>query len=353
LLAAAVSVGSALLWVIIRRMNRKLLRLVADIGVGATQVAGAAGQVASASQKLAQGASEQAAGLEETSASAQEVNSMAQKNTENSQTAADVTANAGRKFGQTNALLEQMVTAMQEITSSSDQIAKIIKVIDEIAFQTNILALNAAVEAARAGEAGMGFAVVADEVRTLAQRSAQAARDTAGLIERSVATSHEGRARVDQVAAAMRSIAADAAQVHTLVAEVHTASAEQARGIQQIASSVAQIETVTQTSAASCEESAAAAQEMLAHAALVKRVADALSDMVTTPKAGGLPARDSGPARTQQPSEPKPSGSKSSLVALSAAVAAPAKTKAPAYPRFERPSRSQVADEVFPLDTND
>ena len=135
-----------------------------------------------------------------------------------------------------------------------NKIAKIIKVIDEIAFQTNILALNAAVEAARAGEAGMGFAVVADEVRSLAQRCAQAAKDTAALIEESILKSGDGKGKVDQVTTAIRTITADTTSVKTLVEEVSLASQEQARGIQQIGKAIVQMEQVTQSTAANAEE---------------------------------------------------------------------------------------------------
>jgi methyl-accepting chemotaxis protein len=205
---------------------------------------------------------------------------MAHKNSDNSKEAAGLVTGSQEKFIQTNRSLEQMVTAMQEINASSDKIAKIIKVIDEIAFQTNILALNAAVEAARAGEAGMGFAVVADEVRNLAQRSAQAARDTASLIEESIAKSNEGKAKVDQVAVAIRGITEESGKVKILVDEVSMGSQEQARGLEQIAKAITQMEQVTQQTAASAEESAAAAEELSAQSESVKDVLRRLTAMV-------------------------------------------------------------------------
>jgi methyl-accepting chemotaxis protein len=169
---------------------------------------------------------------------------------------------------------------MQQINASSDKISKIIKVIDEIAFQTNILALNAAVEAARAGEAGMGFAVVADEVRNLAQRSAQAAKDTAGLIEESIATSREGSAKLEQVAGVIRAITESATQVKTLVDEVNMGSQEQSKGIDQIAKAVAQMDQVTQGTAASAEESASASEELSAQAQALNHIVSALGTLV-------------------------------------------------------------------------
>ena len=170
--------------------------------------------------------------------------------------------------------------SMQEINSSSDKISKIIKVIDEIAFQTNILALNAAVEAARAGEAGMGFAVVADEVRNLAQRSAQAARDTAGLIEESIAKSNDGKTKLDLVATAVHSIIASADKVKVLVDEVNVGSQEQARGIEQVSRAIQQMEKITQTNAASAEESASASEELSAQSEALKAIAGRLNHMV-------------------------------------------------------------------------
>ena len=205
---------------------------------------------------------------------------MARKNSENSRTAADLMTQSQQKFVQTNHSLDQSVVAMGEINTQSDKIAKIIKVIDEIAFQTNILALNAAVEAARAGEAGMGFGVVADEVRNLAQRCAQAAKDTAALIEESIAKSDDGKLKVDQVAAAIRAINEDTARVKTLVDEVNMGSQEQAKGIEQIGQAITQMERVTQTSAANAQETAAAAEELSAQSETLKEVVERLAAMV-------------------------------------------------------------------------
>jgi methyl-accepting chemotaxis protein/methyl-accepting chemotaxis protein-1 (serine sensor receptor) len=173
-----------------------------------------------------------------------------------------------------------MLAAMGEINTQSDRISRIIKVIDEIAFQTNILALNAAVEAARAGEAGMGFAVVADEVRNLAQRCTQAARDTAALIEESIAKSNDGSVKVDRVATAIRTVSGEAAKVKTLVEEVNSGSQEQARGIEQIGKAILQMQQVTQTTAANAEECAAAAEELNAQSAALKATVSRIRVMV-------------------------------------------------------------------------
>jgi len=173
-----------------------------------------------------------------------------------------------------------MVQAMSQVSGSGDKIAKIIRVIDEIAFQTNILALNAAVEAARAGEAGMGFAVVADEVRTLAQRCAAAAQDTTSLIEESIATTATAGQRVDLVAGSIRAITEHAEKLKSLVETVNTNSHQQTAGIGQVQSAIAQMETVTQTTAANAEESAAASEELSAQADEMKNAAAQLLAMV-------------------------------------------------------------------------
>jgi methyl-accepting chemotaxis protein/methyl-accepting chemotaxis protein-1 (serine sensor receptor) len=279
LLCACLVVGGVALFVV-RQTTRVLHGIASNIGEGAEQVASAAVQVSSASQSLAQGSSEQAASLEETSSSSEEINSMTRKNAENSKVAAEFTSQVDQRVAAANQTLEQMAASMTEINTSSEKVSKIIKVIDEIAFQTNILALNAAVEAARAGEAGMGFAVVADEVRNLAQRCAQAARDTASLIEESITKSRDGMSKLDQVAGAIQSITESAAKVKTLVDEVNLGSQEQARGIEQIAKAIAQMEQVTQKNAANAEQSASASEELSGQAETMRSVVGELQAMV-------------------------------------------------------------------------
>ena len=264
----------------VRRIVRDLARADWEISEGAEQVAAAASQISSASQSLAKSSSDQAASLEQTSSSNEEINSMARQNSANSRDAAALVQESQERIAATNNLLNEMVEAIGEINSHSDKISKIIRVIDEIAFQTNILALNAAVEAARAGEAGMGFAVVADEVRNLAQRSASAARDTAALIEESIASSSVGKTKVDQVASAIRTMTADSTRVKTLVDEVNLGSQEQARGIDQIGKALTHMEHLTQNTAAAAEQSAAAAVELTAQSESLKQIVARLTDMV-------------------------------------------------------------------------
>jgi methyl-accepting chemotaxis protein len=267
----AVALGAAVFFVV-RGISKTLAESIEELLDGADQVANAASQVSSASQSLAQGASEQAASLEETSASSEEINSMARKNTDNSRTTAQLLQQSQEKVAMANRHLEEMVNSMNDINESSGKISKIIKVIDEIAFQTNILALNAAV--------GMGFAVVADEVRSLAQRSAQAAKDTAILIEDSISKSSEGKGKVDQVAGAIRAVTEDTMRIKVMVDEVSLGSEEQSRGIDQIGKAIGQMEQVTQTSAASAEEAAASAEELSAQSEAMKDVVSRLQAMV-------------------------------------------------------------------------
>ncbi len=246
--------------------TRTLRAVAARLSASASEISSATRQVSSISQSLAEGASRQAASLEETFASALQLTSMTNRNAKNSKTAADVMASVDAQVRVGNRAVDEMLVSMREITSSSKKISSFMKVIDEIAFQTNILALNAAVEAARAGVAGAGFAVVADEVRNLAQRSAQAARDTADLIADSIGRSNDGGARLQHVADVIRSITDSAAKVKLLVDQVSVGSGEQASGIAGISKSVERIEQVTQSTAASAEQSASASGEMAAQA---------------------------------------------------------------------------------------
>ena len=248
-----------------------------QLGGFSSQVDAAARQVSASSQSLAQGASEQAASIEETTASIEEINSTARRNTENSAMTATLVSDSQRKFDLTNRSLDEMVLAMDGLNTSSVEISKIIRVIDQIAFQTNILALNAAVEAARAGESGAGFAVVANEVRSLAHRSAQAASDTASLIEDSISRTHAARSKVDEVAIAIRSITAETDRMKSLVDEISLASVEQSQGLAQVTRSIRNMNEVTQNNAATSEESAAAALQLRTQSSAIQSIIEQLT----------------------------------------------------------------------------
>jgi methyl-accepting chemotaxis protein len=276
---------------IVGSINRSLQATIGQLEETAGQTVSSAGQVSSASQSLAEGASEQAASLEETSASLEELSSMTKHNSENARRADELAKGTRAAADKGLGDMQTMNVAMTAIQTSSNDIAKIIKTIDEIAFQTNILALNAAVEAARAGETGKGFAVVAEEVRSLAQRSAQAARETTAKIEGAVANTAQGVEMSHHVEHSLHEIATAIRQVNDLVAEVANASHEQTQGISQINLAVGQMDKVTQSNAASAEESASAAQELNSQAADMKDSVAKLHQLVGGGRTG-TPARE-------------------------------------------------------------
>jgi methyl-accepting chemotaxis protein/methyl-accepting chemotaxis protein-1 (serine sensor receptor) len=259
----------ASLWVLasVRSVNRTLLGLTEQLRDNASRVWSNAAHVQDSSERLSKGAAEQAASIEETSASMEEMASMTRHNSENSVAAARLMAEVARQVTESNTSLEAMVSSMSGIRESSAKVARIIRTIDEIAFQTNILALNAAVEAARAGAAGMGFAVVADEVRNLAQRSAQAAKDTTSLIDEAASNASDGNARVQEVVSKITLISGSIVEAKRLVDEVSNASRQQVEGIQQVTQTLSQMERVTQATAASAQAGAAASGDLNEQAA--------------------------------------------------------------------------------------
>ncbi len=279
-LLIAFVVASATWYLVARGIAGKVHRVVALLSEGAEQVSSAAGQVSSASQSLAEGATEQAAGLEETSSSLEEMASMTKQNADNAQQANGLSSEARKSAGMGTEAVSRMNAAIQQIQKSSDETAKIIKVIDEIAFQTNLLALNAAVEAARAGEAGKGFAVVAEEVRNLAMRSAEAAKNTANMIQESVKNAKNGVDIASEVTKVLDEIVLNVGKTTDLVSEIAAASQEQAQGIDQVNTAVAQMDKVTQQNAANAEESASASEELTAQAESMNEIVGQLVTLV-------------------------------------------------------------------------
>ena len=263
-----------------RRISGPITRIIADLRSGSDQINSAANQVSMASQTLAEGSSEQAASLEESSASLEELSSMTKRNADSAQHAKQAASQARASAATGTERMRAMQTAMQEIKTSSADIAKILKTIDEISFQTNILALNAAVEAARAGEAGAGFAIVAEEVRALAQRSALAAKETATKIDESVAKSNQGAQISAEVAQSLDVIQQQVLQLDQLVGEIAFASGEQNQGISQVSLAVTQMDQVTQSNAASAEETAAASQDLNSQASVLSDAVQSLQALV-------------------------------------------------------------------------
>ncbi|MFP4193105.1 MAG: methyl-accepting chemotaxis protein [Candidatus Hydrogenedentota bacterium] len=281
-----------------RSIANALKRVIESLSAGADQVSSAADQVAQSGQSLAEGASEQASSLEESSASLEEMASMTRQNSENANEADKAAREAHEGAQRGGKALEEMLNTMEKIKASSDETAKIIQTIDEIAFQTNLLALNAAVEAARAGDAGKGFAVVAEEVRNLAQRSAEAARNTSALIEGSQQNAQEGVTASQDVSKVLNEVSGAIDRVAQLIAEVSAASNEQTQGIEQINTAVAQMDQVTQTNAGNAEEAAAAGEELTSQAHELLQMVNTLTEVV---KGAGSAASHNGARGAQRP----------------------------------------------------
>ncbi len=299
--AVAVVLGLApfVAWFFAQRVSRRLRQTADQLREAAAQVVSASVQVSTSAQSLSRGATEQAAALEESSASMEQMGAMTRRNADSAQQASSLMTAVDEQAATSNRLLGEMVTAMTAIQESSGKVSKIIKTIDEIAFQTNILALNAAVEAARAGEAGMGFAVVADEVRNLAQRAAQAARDTAGLLEESSASAQRGSQQVERVAGSIAQFTESVGQVRAIADSVSAASRQQAQGITLVTSAIQQMEHVTQTTAATAQESAAVSEQLSAQAETTMQVVREMEELI----AGANAAPPNGPnvaARTTE-----------------------------------------------------
>jgi len=268
------------------------------------ELATAAAQVSMSAQSLAQTASEQAASLEETSATMEELAAMTRQNADRAQRVATLMHKTDQDVADSNASMGAAIQSMIAIDQSSQRVSRILKTIDEITFQTNILALNAAVEAARAGEAGLGFAAVAEEVRNLAQRSASAARDTAVLVEESMANSRDGRGKVEQLGAALDSITAQVREAREFLDEVTTGSLQQAQGIAQITEAITQMEQITQLMATTSEQNAAASEEMSAYSTSAIKVASALQRFVDGKETDATSVPHAGAAALAQHAQP-------------------------------------------------
>jgi methyl-accepting chemotaxis protein/methyl-accepting chemotaxis protein-1 (serine sensor receptor) len=273
------AVLSALLVRVMTGIGTLIRSLSEEMSNSSNEVMAASQQVSSSAQELSRGAQSQAAAVEETAAAMEEIAATARQNTDHATRCADLMTATTRGVEATNQRLGEMLGSMESIRESSGKVSNIIKTIDEIAFQTNLLALNAAVEAARAGAAGMGFAVVADEVRTLAQRSAEAARGTAALIEESISRAEQGSTKLAQVGEAITEITAHAQDVKGLVDGMSIAARQQTDGIEQVRSALTSMEQTSQRTAALAEEAAAASEELAAQSEVARHSAQSLAQL--------------------------------------------------------------------------
>lgn len=277
---STILISQYIAWLVSSSIDKSVITILSDLSGTSENLSSLSKELTSNAHKLAEGSTEQASSIQETSSTLEESSSMVHQTTQNTKEA-DILAKKTKEVADKgDAEMQVMLGAMNELKTSSGEISKIIKVIDEIAFQTNILSLNAAVEAARAGEAGKGFAVVAEEVRTLAQRSAQAAKDTAGIIERNINLSEKCLVITKQVGESLSEINNESAKVSELLGEITTASQEQEIGIRQINQAISQMEHVIQANAITAQGTAVSADQLNVYSETLKTIMDTLNYLI-------------------------------------------------------------------------
>jgi len=335
---------------IVRSTSKLLKHLVMGLTNAASEVNGAAQQVEASSESLASGTSEQAASLEETSASLEQASTMTRQNADNARHANSLMMEMAAVVGSADSAMQELTGSMDEALTSSEETSKIIKTIDDIAFQTNLLALNAAVEAARAGEAGAGFAVVADEVRNLAQRAAEAAKNTATLLEDTTGKIRTGSTMLGNATEAFGKVAENAGKAKELIDEISVASQEQSQGIDQISTAVNEIDKVTQQNAATSEEAASASTELSAQAATMLTYIDELGTLIGRQ---GLSSRHAANKKAILPGR-APRKEKKNETEKKKPLALPPKQQSRRAPDpKEKAQPPRKAEELIPFDDNE
>lgn len=331
---ATIIISQYIAWLVTKNIEQSIKSVTEDLSDTSSNLTTLSRELTTTSNKLAEGSTQQAASIQETSSTLEESSSMVHQTTQNTKEA-EVLARKTKDFANKgNSEMQVMLGAMEELKKSSGEIAKIIKVIDEIAFQTNILSLNAAVEAARAGEAGKGFAVVAEEVRNLAQRSAQAAKDTARIIESNIELSEKCLNITDQVSSSLVEINNESGKVSELLGEISTASQEQEIGIGQINKAISQMEHVLQSNAATAQESARSADRLSIYEDTLKRIMDELNFLIDGVTHVQTSVKSIGKIKSAEKNLPKP-------VAIKAAPVNKTKVEV---------SRTVNPEDVIPLD---
>ena len=346
LLVMAVLFATLVIGIVANSVIKPISRVISDLTRGADNLLDAANQVSAASNELADGATRQAASLEETSSALEEVSSMSKQNAENVNQTSKMAEDARNSAEVAQNSMVKMSDAIGGIKRSSDQTAIIMKTIDEFAFQTNLLALNAAVEAARAGEAGAGFAVVAEEVRSLALRSAEAAKQTAQLIEESQKNADNGVAAAEEVREILGAIVEGVKKVSNLAREITVASDEQAVGVNQINLAVSEVDKVTQGNAAISEEAASASEELSGQAKELNALVHSLAEIVGAKAAPASGGSGGAPRREEQ-------WERRAVPALPAAKAKPTAAAGRGAKKLSAPPvkpKAARAEEVIPFD---
>ncbi len=340
-----------------RKLMGGLRPAVTTLRQTSDQLAREGASMAASSEQIAGGATSQAASLEQTSATLEEIFSMTRQNADNAQEANAFTQNTNQAIQQAGEAMRKIAAAMQEIATAGHETRNIVKTIDEIAFQTNLLALNAAVEAARAGEAGAGFAVVADEVRSLAMRAAEAAKNTAGLIDETVSKIEEGASLVTNAEDAFSTISESSAKVAALISEIAGASQEQANGIEQLNAAVSAMDSVVQANAGHAEDNSNAAKELNSRAQVLRQVVDDLVQLI------GMDIGSQDAVQEEAPTRPSPSRTATKAVSRATPGASGKRAEGqkglpgpnPAAPGAQQtaPAAAGGAKEVIPFDDDE